>query len=115
MRKPRRVTSRANFGRRGKRILMAASLAALIVSVIAVTDSALTATPILIGNGKIAFMTSRDGNNEIYVMNADGSNQTRLTTNSVDDEFPAWSPDGAKIAFFSNRDGNYEIYVMNLH
>ena len=63
---------------------------------------------------KIAFTSDRDGNNEIYVMNAqDGSNQTRLTDNPASDEFPSWSPDGVKIAFTSDRDGNTEIYVMN--
>jgi Tol biopolymer transport system component len=63
---------------------------------------------------KIAFSTNRDGNWEIYVMNADGSGATRLTTNrSSDDSAPAWSPDGTKIAFHTDRDGNYEIYVMN--
>src|SRR5438552_681201 len=65
-------------------------------------------------NGKIAFQTSRDGVNfEIYTMNADGTNQTRLTNNAATDELPAWSPDGLKIAFDTNRDGNYEIYTMN--
>ena len=64
-------------------------------------------------NGKIAFTSNRDGNDEIYVMNADGSNQTRLTNNTALDDAPAWSPDGTKIAFHSSRDGNEEIYVMN--
>jgi TolB protein len=52
---------------------------------------------------------------EIYVMDADGSDQTRLTENDdgILDREPSWSPDGDKIAFASNRDGNYEIYVMN--
>ena len=63
---------------------------------------------------KIAFSSNRDGNWEIYVMNADGSGVTRLTTNrSADDASPVWSPDGSKIAFHTNRDDNYEIYVMN--
>ncbi len=44
---------------------------------------------------------------------ADGSGQTRLTSNAADDAYPAWSPDGARIAFASARDGNQEIYVMN--
>ena len=39
---------------------------------------------------KIAFTTDRDGNDEIYVMNADGSNQTRLTNNEGDDISPSW-------------------------
>ena len=64
-------------------------------------------------NDKIAFVSGRDGNNEIYVMDADGSNQTRLTSNSEQDSYPSWSPDGSKIAFTSYRDGNYEIYVMD--
>jgi hypothetical protein len=62
---------------------------------------------------KIVFTSTRDGNYEIYVMNADGSEQTRLTRNPADDGFAAWSPDGKRMAFRSNRDGNYEIYVMN--
>jgi Tol biopolymer transport system component len=64
-------------------------------------------------NGKIAFQSNRDGNDEIYAMNADGSTQTRLTNNATQDRSPAWSPDGSKIAFSSNRDGNFEIYSMN--
>ena len=42
--------------------------------------------------GKIAFASDRDGNYEIYVMNADGSGQTRLTDNPADDGVPAWAP-----------------------
>lgn len=50
---------------------------------------------------------------EIMVMDADGSNQVRLTENRFQDSLPSWSPDGSKIAFTSNRDGDFEIYVMN--
>ena len=46
-------------------------------------------------------------------MNADGSDQRRLTRNLDIDLDPAWSPDGRSMAFTTNRDGNYEIYVMN--
>ena len=62
---------------------------------------------------KIIFTSDRDGNAEIYVMNADRSNQTRMTNNDVVDWAPSWSPDGSKIAFTSDRDGNVDIYVMN--
>jgi Tol biopolymer transport system component len=69
---------------------------------------------------KIAFLSSRDGNQEVYVMNADGSGQRRLTRNPAYDGGPAWydggsawSPDARKIAFVSSRDGNREVYVMN--
>jgi len=62
----------------------------------------------------IAFVSYRDGNAEIYVMNADGSSQMNLTGNTARDHAPAWSPDGRHIAFVSDRDGNGEIYVMNV-
>lgn len=75
-------------------------------------NGATLASAVLPDNGLIAFSSSRDGNREIYVMNPDGSNQTRLTNNAATDEFPAFSRDG-RIAFSSDRDGNTEIYVMN--
>ncbi|MEO8394979.1 MAG: TIR domain-containing protein [Chloroflexota bacterium] len=65
------------------------------------------------GRGQIAFYTNRDGNYEIYVMNADGSDPRRLTNNAAMDMNPAWSPDGLQIAFDSKQDGNAEIYAMN--
>jgi len=46
---------------------------------------------------KIAFVSDRDGSQEIYVMNADGSNASRLT--DAGGIQPTWSPDGARIAF----------------
>jgi Tol biopolymer transport system component len=64
-------------------------------------------------NGKIVFSSAVEANMEIYVMNADGSQQQRLTNAVGFDSYPAWSPDGEKIAFMSERDGNYEIYVMD--
>ncbi len=64
-------------------------------------------------NTKIVFESSRDGNNEIYVMDFDGANHVRLTNNSAYEGFARWSPDGKQIAFVSDRDGNPEIYIMN--
>ncbi len=63
---------------------------------------------------KIVFTTNRDGNYEIYLMNADGSGQTRLTSSSGDDMAPSWKLDGSRIAFDSNRDGNWNVYTMKL-
>ena len=50
---------------------------------------------------------------EIYIMDADGSNLNRLTYNPTDDSYPSWSPDGKHIVFASERDDNWEIYVMD--
>lgn len=66
-----------------------------------------------LAQGDIAFTSNRDGNAEIYVMKANGSDQTRLTKNAAEDFHPAWSPSGRQIAFVSTRDGNEDIYVMN--
>ena len=60
----------------------------------------------------VAFSTTRDGNFEIYTMNADGSNLNRVTNNIAADDRPAYSPDGTKIAFDSNRDGQLEVYSV---
>jgi TolB protein len=62
---------------------------------------------------KLAFVSRRDGNAEIYVMNADGSAQENLTRQPASDSHPSWSRDGRKLAFVSRRDGNSDIYVMN--
>jgi len=62
--------------------------------------------------GQIAFVSDRDGNDEIYVMDVDGSHQTNLTHNPADDDAPTWSPDGQSLAFNTYRSGNWDIYVM---
>ena len=63
----------------------------------------------------IAFTSDRDGNREIYVMDANGDNLQNLTNDSSQDRSPSWSPDGRSIVFTSDRvgGGNYEIYVMD--
>lgn len=66
------------------------------------------------GGGIIAFYSERDGNSaEIYIMNADGSAETRLTHNKCQDLTPDLSPDGSHLVFISNRDGRVDIYQMN--
>lgn len=68
---------------------------------------------------RLVFQSTRDGNEEIYVMNADGSNPIRLTRNMHSDRQAAWSPDGRRIVFQSMRGDAYagqletDIYVMS--
>lgn len=61
---------------------------------------------------RVAFMSARDGNWEVYTVNMDGSGLTRLTNNSANDGLPTWSPDGKSIAFVSNRSGSWAIWAM---
>ena len=76
-------------------------------------DAGLDRIPTTELEGRIVFVNHLSPDGEIYVMNADGNNQIRLTNNSYVDRSPRWSPDGRKIAFTSDRNGNMEIYVMN--
>lgn len=65
------------------------------------------------GDTQIAFASNRDGDFEIYVMNADGSNVRQLTFNNVNDDKPSWSKDGTRIAWESEIDGDFEIFIMD--
>lgn len=72
------------------------------------------ANPALPITSQIAFASHRDGKWEIYVMDADGGHQTRLTRRETQDRFPLWSPDRSKIAFDSQVGGtHWELWVMN--
>ena len=53
---------------------------------------------------------------ELFIMNADGTDQKRLTHNTVADGYPSWSPDGQYLAFHSGRSGKgkSEVYVIEL-
>jgi TolB protein len=62
---------------------------------------------------KIAFISTHDGDPEIFVMNANGTGLRKLTDNTAVDAAPSWSPDGGKIVFTSDRGGSFELYSMN--
>ena len=61
---------------------------------------------------QIAFNSSRANNNDIYVVNVDGSGLRRLTNNPAIDTSPTWSPNGQQVAFTSDRTGTPQIYVI---
>ncbi|MGD2041372.1 MAG: hypothetical protein PVH11_11130, partial [Anaerolineae bacterium] len=62
---------------------------------------------------RIAFMSNRDGNWEIYVMDIDGSGVERLTDNAAHDGLPVWSPDGRTLAFVSDQGGAWAVWAMS--
>jgi Tol biopolymer transport system component len=67
---------------------------------------------------RIAFASRRDGDEEIFVMNADGTGVTQITHNDVADTDPAWSPDGQQIVFASDRDrygssADFDVFTMS--
>jgi hypothetical protein len=64
---------------------------------------------------QIAFVSTDSGNDEIWIVNRDGSGLLQLTRDEWSwwDKHPSWSPDGNQIVFWSNRTGHGQIFVMN--
>ncbi len=80
---------------------------------LALTDRDEDTAPTLSPDGQqVVFMSRRDGNWEIYLIKADGSNLTRLTDDPATDGLPTWSPDGQTIAFVSNTGGQWAIWAI---
>src|SRR5438876_150835 len=66
--------------------------------------------------GQILFFSEHGGEDEIWVMNADGSNKHNLTRHDgakITDLDPAWSPDGREIAYVSDASGSRQIWIMD--
>lgn len=80
-----------------------------------VSGAALTAQNETNSNLRIAFVSNRLGNEDIYLMTQDGERGTisNLTNNPARDWKPTWSPQGDRIIFNSNRDGRDTLYIMN--
>jgi Tol biopolymer transport system component len=62
---------------------------------------------------RMLFRSNRDGDYDIWAMNADGTSQTQVLNDPGDERYPGFSPDCGRIVFRSDRDGDTEIYVMN--
>ena len=90
------------------------NLAHLILAIVVVLGLTLLMVAVD-ARAQIVFMSDRDGNFEIYVMDINGKNPRRLTNNRHADWHPSWSPEGGRIVFCSKRDGGVtaEIYVMD--
>ena len=81
-----------------------------------------TGRAVLLPRGRLVFASDWDGDEDIYVVNADGTDLTKLTKNREKDVKPCWFPDGTKIAYVSNQNrtgtqnepaGAESIFVMN--
>jgi tetratricopeptide (TPR) repeat protein len=75
------------------------------------TDQGVTSPASAASQCRIAFMSSSDGNWEIYSVEVLTGQLTRLTQSGTNDGLPTWSPDGRSIAFVSDRDG-WGVYTM---
>ncbi|PYS51113.1 MAG: hypothetical protein DMF68_05365 [Acidobacteria bacterium] len=64
--------------------------------------------------GRIVYSSNASGNDDIWIVNADGGNQKQLTSNARVNRLPAVSPDGRFIVFLSDRSGTPHIWRMNL-
>ena len=61
---------------------------------------------------RVAFVSNRNGNEDIFVMQIDGSNLRQITSSKASESYPRFSPNGKQIAFFSNRHGTTKIFAM---
>ncbi|PCI63158.1 MAG: hypothetical protein COB37_05470 [Kordiimonadales bacterium] len=76
---------------------------------------------VLVDHGKfsddgqlIAYVSNKDGDFDIFTMNADGSNATQHTNNTAADFSPSFSPDGKKLMYYSDAGGNFDTYILDV-
>ncbi len=62
---------------------------------------------------KIAFVSTRTGNYDVFVMNIDGSDVQQITTSEERDDYPNWHPNGEQLVIVSERDGAFDLYLID--
>jgi Tol biopolymer transport system component len=75
--------------------------------------AAATDAPIPSPSGRIIFLSERDGDKDLYLVDAAGNDPQRLTFAASLDGMPRWSPDAGRVAFASTVNGNTDIYIVN--
>ena len=78
---------------------------------VAVTTNPADTAPAAYGT-KVAFMSNREGNWDVFVVNDDGSGLVRLTQGEANEGLPAWAPDGRHLAYVSDKGGRWAVWVM---
>ncbi|MCK5594723.1 PD40 domain-containing protein [bacterium] len=79
------------------------------------TDTAWNSFPsVSFKTNKIAFVSNRGGNYDLWVMSGDGTNLVQITNDKYNELYPCFSSDGSKIAFQSDKSGNFDIWVVEL-
>lgn len=63
---------------------------------------------------KLAFVSNRDGDNEIFIIDLTSNITEQITTNNEDDETPSWSKDGDSIAFQKNINNDWDIFIIDI-
>ena len=62
----------------------------------------------------MAFVSVRDGNHDIYLLEVSSKKITRVTDNDIRDDFPSWSPDGKKLVYISQHEGATNLYELEV-
>ena len=82
---------------------------------ICLTNTAWNSFPsVSLKTNKIAFISNRSGNYDLWIMNSDGTNPVQITDDKYNELYPGFSSDGSKIVFQSDRSGNFDIWVAKL-
>ena len=63
---------------------------------------------------RIAFTSTRDGNYEIYLINADGTQLRRVTNHPERDDFAIWHPDGKRLLTIAERKGRFDLFLTEI-